>query len=94
MPRNGDQNFLYRQNSDMFYLSGIDQEKSILLLAPDCPNPKWREALFLVETNDLIAVWYGHKYTMEEARKTSGVQNIYWLDSFEGALGRSDGYLR
>ncbi len=86
MPRNGDQNFLYRQNSDMFYLSGIDQEKSILLLAPDCPNPKWREALFLVETNDLIAVWYGHKYTMEEARKTSGVQNIYWLDSFEGAL--------
>ncbi|MCK9618139.1 MAG: aminopeptidase P N-terminal domain-containing protein [Lentimicrobiaceae bacterium] len=85
-PRNGDQNFPFRQNSDLFYLSSIDQEKTILLIAPDCPNPKWREALFLVETNEHIAVWYGHKYTMEEAQKASGIKNIYWLESFESAL--------
>ena len=79
-PRNGDQYFPFRQSSDLFYLSGIDQEKSILMLAPDCPNPKLREVLFILKTNETIAVWYGHKYTQEEASETSGIENIHWLD--------------
>ncbi len=80
MPRNGDGNFPFRQNSDLFYLSGIDQEQSILVIAPDCPVPEYREVLFLRKTSELIAVWEGHKYTKEEARNVSGIQNIYWLD--------------
>jgi len=67
----------------MFYLSGIDQEKSILVLAPNHPNKNLRESLFLIETNEQIAIWEGHKYTKEEARKTSGIENIYWLSDFE-----------
>ena len=82
-PRNGDQYHTFRQQSDMFYLSGIDQEKSILILAPNHPNKNLREALFLIETNEQIATWDGHKYTKEEAKKTSGIENIYWLNDFE-----------
>lgn len=52
-PRNGDQFFPFRQSSDLFYLSGIDQEKTILMLAPDCPNPKLREILFVLKTNEI-----------------------------------------
>ncbi len=86
MPRNGDQFFPFRQNSDLFYLSGIDQEKTMLLLAPDCPNPKYREILFVVETNELMAIWYGHKYTKEEATATSGIKTVMWLDQFDTIL--------
>jgi len=85
-PRNGDQYHPFRQNSDFFYLTGIEQEKSILLIAPDCPNEKLREALFLLKTNEMLEIWEGHKYTEKEARETSGIQNIYWLDDFEAAL--------
>ncbi len=82
-PRNGDQYFPFRQQSDLFYLSGIDQEKSVLIIAPDCPNPKLREALFLIRTNEEIAIWEGHKYLKNEAREISGIANIYWLDDME-----------
>jgi Xaa-Pro aminopeptidase len=85
-PRSGDQNFVFKQNADFFYLSGIDQEQSILLLFPDCPNPLYREVLFLRQTNEHIAVWEGHKYTKDEARKASGIQNIYWLEDFDAIL--------
>lgn len=81
-PRSGDQNFLFKQNADLFYLSGIDQEQSVLLLYPDCPNPLYREVLFLRQTNDFIKVWEGHKYTKEEARQTSGIKTVYWLEDF------------
>jgi Xaa-Pro aminopeptidase len=86
MPRNGDQNFPFRQSSDLFYLCGIDQEKTILVLYPDCPVPKYREMLFCVETNEIIAVWYGHKYTKEEATATSGINTVVWLSQFETIL--------
>ncbi len=86
MPRNGDQNFPFRQNSDLFYLSGIDQEESILLMYPDCPIEKYREILFLRETNEHIAVWEGNKYSKEEATKTSGISTVLWLDSYETVL--------
>ncbi|MFD0751515.1 aminopeptidase P N-terminal domain-containing protein [Mucilaginibacter calamicampi] len=85
-PRSGDQAFLFKQNPDFFYLSGIDQEQSILLLFPDCPNPLYKEVLFLRQTNEHIAVWEGHKYTKDEARQASGIQNIYWLADFDNIL--------
>ncbi|SHO63426.1 aminopeptidase P family protein [Algoriphagus zhangzhouensis] len=83
MPTNADGTMKFRQNNDLFYLCGIDQEESILLLAPDCPNPSMREVLFLRETNEHIAIWEGHKYTKEEAEATSGIKNIQWLDKFD-----------
>ncbi|MES2265310.1 MAG: aminopeptidase P family protein [Bacteroidota bacterium] len=85
-PRNGDQSFIFKQNPDFFYLTGIDQEQSILVLYPDCPNQQYTEVLFLRQTSDHIAVWEGHKYTKEEARKASGIQNIYWLHEYESIL--------
>lgn len=85
-PRSGDQLFPFKQNADLFYLTGIDQEKSILLLFPDCPDPKYRETLFVLETNKHIAVWEGHKYTKEEARQVSGIQSVFWLEEYEKLL--------
>lgn len=84
--RSGDQNFVFKQNADFFYLSGIDQEQSILLLFPDCPNPLYREVLFLRQTNEHIAVWEGHKYTKDEARQASGINNVFWLHDFDAIL--------
>jgi Xaa-Pro aminopeptidase len=84
--RSGDQNFIFKQNADLFYLSGIDQEQTILILFPDCPNPLYREVLFLRQTNEHIAVWEGHKYTKEQARRASGIDQIYWLDEFWNIL--------
>jgi Xaa-Pro aminopeptidase len=85
-PRSGDQNFIFKQNPDFFYLTGIDQEQSILLLFPDCPNLLYREVLFLRQTNEHIAIWEGHKYTKEEAKAASGIQSVYWLSDFDNIL--------
>lgn len=82
MPTNADGTMAFRQNNDIFYLSGIDQEESILVICPDFPDEKYREVLFLRETNETIAIWEGHKYTKEEARETSGVQTVLWLSEF------------
>ncbi len=86
MPKNGDGSFPFRQNSDIFYLTGIDQEQSILVIFPNAPLPKYRELLFLKKTNEHIAVWEGHKYTKEEARATSGIQSIYWLEDYNSII--------
>ncbi len=86
MPRSGDQTFIFRQNSDMFYLTGLDQEKCILTLCPAHPVESMREILFTVKTNDTMVVWNGHKYTMDEVREASGIQNVKWLDEFEITL--------
>lgn len=83
MPTNADGTMPFRQSNDIFYLSGIDQEESILLLFPDYPDPKFREVLFVTETNEHIAVWEGHKYTKEEAYETSGIRTVFWLSQFE-----------
>jgi Xaa-Pro aminopeptidase len=85
-PRSGDQNFLFKQNPDLFYLSGIDQEQTILLLYPGCPNPLYKEVLFLRQTNDHIKVWEGYKYTKEQAKEASGISSIYWLEDFQNIL--------
>ncbi len=86
MPTNGDGTMPFRQNSNLLYLSGIDQEESILLIAPDFPDPRYREVLFLKETSELIAIWEGHKYTKEEAEDTSGIETIQWKDQLERIL--------
>ncbi|NOR28606.1 MAG: M24 family metallopeptidase [Lutibacter sp.] len=73
----------FEQHRDIFYLSGADQEESILLLFPDAINPNHREILFLTETNKHIAIWYGAKYSKEEASNVSGIKTIYWLSEFD-----------
>jgi Xaa-Pro aminopeptidase len=80
--RSGDQTYTFKQNPDLFYLSGIDQEQTVLLLFPDCPNSLYKEVLFLRQTNEHIAVWEGHKYTKEEARQASGIQSVFWISEF------------
>ena len=73
----------FEQHRDLFYLSGVDQEESLLLLFPDAVEPEHREILFLRETNDHIAVWEGAKLTKEAAYGTSGIKTVYWLDAFD-----------
>ena len=86
MPTNADGSFSFRQNNDLYYLSGIDQEETILLIYPDSPNATYKEVLFIKKTNDLIAIWEGHKHSKEEACKLSGVNTIFWLEEFETKL--------
>ena len=83
MPTNADGTMKFRQNSDLFYLTGVDQEEAILLLYPDSPDPLLREVLLLTETNNMIMTWYGKKLSKEEARELSGIQNVLWLSEFE-----------
>ena len=86
MPRSGDSSHLFRQNADMLYLTGIDQEETMLIIFPDCPQAEYREVLLLRQTSDLIAIWEGHKYTIEEARQASGIQKVMWIDELESIL--------
>ena len=88
MPTNADGTMRFRQNNDIFYLTGIDQEESILLVCPDFPDPDLRETLFLRETNEHIAIWEGHKYTQEEAIAASGIQNVQWLENFDAVFNK------
>ncbi|MEZ4788476.1 MAG: aminopeptidase P N-terminal domain-containing protein, partial [Flavobacteriales bacterium] len=73
MPTSADGTMPFKQATDILYLTGIDQEESILLLFPDAVDPKDREILFLRETNEHIAIWEGHKFTKEEATALSGI---------------------
>lgn len=86
MPTNGDGTMPFRQNSDLFYFSGIDQEETILMLYPDAPQKAWQELLFVKETNAHIMVWEGQKYTKEVASDISGIAHIHWLDTFSDIL--------
>ncbi len=86
MPTNADGTMGFVQNSDLFYLSGIDQEESILLLYPDAVSKAMREILFLRETNERIAVWEGRKLTLEEAKKVSGIEEVRWLSEFNSVF--------
>ncbi len=73
----------FHQHRDIFYLSGVDQEESILLLFPDALDKKHKEVLFVTETNNHIAIWEGAKLNKEQATETSGVQTVYWLSDFD-----------
>src|SRR5512138_1695144 len=88
MPTNADGSMPLRQSSDLFYLSGVDQEETILLLYPDAHEENMREILFLRETNDLIAIWEGHKLTKDEAQKRTGIKRVEWLAEFRPLFHR------
>ncbi|MGB1104203.1 MAG: aminopeptidase P N-terminal domain-containing protein [Crocinitomicaceae bacterium] len=85
-PISADSTMPFQQHRDIFYLSGVDQEESILVLFPNAFNEEHREMLFLRETNEHIAVWEGEKLTKEAAYETSGIKNVYWLDQFETVM--------
>jgi len=85
-PISADSTMPFEQHRDILYLSGVDQEESVLVLFPDCPNEKHREILFVRETNDHIAVWEGAKLTKEDAFKTSGIKTVYWLQDLEKVI--------
>jgi Xaa-Pro aminopeptidase len=78
-PISADSTLAFEQHRDIFYLSGVDQEESILVLCPNAIDEKHREILFLKETNEHIAVWEGPKLTKQQAFETSGVRTVYWL---------------
>ncbi|MDB9895592.1 MAG: aminopeptidase P N-terminal domain-containing protein [Flavobacteriales bacterium] len=84
MPTNADGTMPFKQNSDLFWLSGIDQEESVLIIVNN--NSAFEELLFLKETNEHIAIWEGAKLSKLEAQKNSGIQKVYWLDELEHFL--------
>jgi Xaa-Pro aminopeptidase len=86
MPTNADGTVPFRQNNDLFWLCGVDQEETILVIFPDHPDKNLREILFLKETNEEIAIWEGAKLTKEEAYSTSGIPTVFWLSELENKL--------
>lgn len=86
MPTNADGSMGFRQNSDLLYLCGIDQEETSLVIFPDVKDGKHKEVLFIRETSELIAIWEGAKFTKEQAKQLSGIENIYWSHEFEKVL--------
>jgi Xaa-Pro aminopeptidase len=91
-PISADSTMPFEQHRDLFYLSGVDQEESVLVLFPDCPNEALREVLFVRETNDHIAVWEGEKLTKEAAFKTSGIKHVHWLQDLEKVVFEMSSY--
>lgn len=85
-PVSADSTLPFAQHRDIFYLSGVDQEESILLLFPDAPYDELKEILFLKETNEHIAVWEGEKLTKDRAYEVSGVKTVIWLQDFHKTL--------
>lgn len=85
-PVSADSTLPFAQHRDIFYLSGIDQEESVLVLFPDAYEEKHREILFLRETNEHIAIWEGAKLNKEQAFEVSGIKTVYWLQDFEKIL--------
>lgn len=86
MPTNGDGTMGFKQNSDLLYFTGIDQEETMLILFPDGHRKEHREMLFLRETSDEIAIWEGAKFTKEEATQLNGIEEVHWVDDFDRLL--------
>lgn len=86
MPTNADGTMPFRQDNDLFYLSGIDQEETVLVLMPDFYDEKFREILFVKETSELIAIWEGHKLSLQEATGASGISSVFVVSEFEKIL--------
>src|SRR5262245_46139037 len=82
LPTNADGSVRMWPNSDLFYLTGVEQEESILLLFPDADDEKLREVLFLREPNEQAELWEGHKLRREEAQKATGIKQIKWISDF------------
>lgn len=88
LPTNADGTMAFKQNTDLFYLTGVDQEDTVLVMMPDAVDPKDRELLFVKETSELIAIWEGDKLTKEAARASSGIERVEWSASFDSLLHR------
>jgi Xaa-Pro aminopeptidase len=86
MPTSADGSMPFRQDSDILWMSGVDQEESKLIVFPDCSTSQHREILFLKETSELIAIWEGAKLTKDQAFEVSGIKTVYWSHQFEGIL--------
>lgn len=86
MPTNADGVMAFKQNSDLFYLSGIDQEETVLILYPDSVNEKHREILLVRKTDEHIAVWEGEKLNKEQATVTSGINTVMWTEQYQSLL--------
>jgi len=86
VPTNGDAIYRYRTNSDLYWLSGISQEDSMVILFPDNPDPKYREVLVLVRPNEWKEKWDGKRLRMKEAQEMSGIKTIVWLDTLDSLL--------
>ncbi|MBV19884.1 MAG: X-Pro aminopeptidase [Cytophagia bacterium] len=86
MPTNADETLHFVQNTNLLYLTGIDQEETFLILAPNFPDKKMREILFIKETSEEISIWEGNKLTKEEAKEVSGVKTVMWNNNFENIL--------
>src|ERR1700691_1422096 len=86
MPTNADGTMGHLQNADLFYLTGIHQEETILLLAPDAFDVNHREILFVRQPNEHLAIWEGHKLTKEQATAISGITKVMWLSEFPGVF--------
>jgi Xaa-Pro aminopeptidase len=82
-PISADSTMPFQQHRDIFHLSGVDQEESILVISPNSKNPAHKEVLFLRETNEHIAVWEGEKLDKKAAFEVSGIKTVYWLDQFD-----------
>ena len=91
-PVSADSTLPFAQHRDIFYLSGVDQEESVLVLFPDAPKEEHREMLFLKETNAHITIWEGEKLTKEAAFTTSGIKSVFWLQDFEKTLAEVMSY--
>src|SRR5690606_27447835 len=85
-PVSADSTMPFNQHRDIFYLSGVDQEESVLVIFPDAFDESHREILFLKETSELIAIWEGEKLTKETAFETSGIKTVIWLDKMEATM--------
>ena len=86
MPSNGDAVYPFKQNSDLYWLTGIVQEDSMLVLFPDHPDPKYREVLVLVRPNELKEKWDGKRLRAEEGKSVSGINTVIWLDTADALL--------
>ncbi|RYX85185.1 M24 family metallopeptidase [bacterium] len=86
MPTNADGTMGFVQNSDLYYLTGVDQEETVLVLFPSARDPKKRAILFVRETSELIAIWEGAKLTKAEAREVTGIETIYWTSDLDRHL--------
>lgn len=86
LPTNADGSLPLVANADLFYLTGIEQEESLLLIAPDAFDPKLHEVLFLREPNEHLKIWEGHKHSKEEAQKISGIKTVKWLSELRSVL--------
>lgn len=86
MPVNGDALYKFKQNADLYWLSGIDQEDTMVILFPDNPDPRYREVLVLVRPNEQKEKWDGKRLRSDEARKISGMTTVIWLDTLESFL--------